>query len=596
MGVESTVGRRRRKIVLLLLSLLLRHGACLSVVPSYQKVYSTAATIQMTVSGELSADLSDLDLRFEPSLDGVCDVEMQDATTLLLRLRPSARWPVTSVTQWTSLKVTYLADPTSSFEGEVAIAQIRDAPVVTAHEDKVVFMSSSLFLSLEGHALLKDSEFTFDPPLRQNRDYSVVAVTAQRTTLRLLRQWRSDGLPGPLRLLAVDSGAGDLAVDVQVASVQLDPLSDATITVDSPRETTFYDSATSLTVTGSSGLNDVAKFYFASESPDRDFYSLQSTSATNAVVLCLREGEPWRSSGVYPGSLVLLAVDAGDGPVPVSTYGTSLGTVLETPTVNSAEKRVLYRTFTRDLWITGTGFTSGDSLKTQLAFSPSPFMQDYDYTITVRNATHLQVKLQDGRAWPSTGALTVIAIDTGAGSVKDFLSVVVAQIQKDPSDSTDDDGEGDDALSGQTADGPFVIVSFVAFAAALLGAMLLAGLFTALKRRALRTLGYDYGSPLVPGSSSVYEMPLYATVHGRAGEVPADDPGPDQVLEDSRVVLAPCARVEDADLCVVVEQQPVILSGHDDDGTPHDDTENDVCDDDLVQATPAPQQPVPLLV
>ena len=71
------------------------------------------------------------------------------------------------------------------------------------------------------HFRPKKTQFTFDPPLFAGVDYEMTVKNAETAQLSLKtgRKWRSDGLPGPLKLKRIDTGAGPLRIDAKFGGV-----------------------------------------------------------------------------------------------------------------------------------------------------------------------------------------------------------------------------------------------------------------------------------------------------------------------------------------------------------------------------------------
>ena len=159
-----------------------------------------------------------------------------------------------------------------------------------------------------------------------------------------------------------------------------------------------------------------------------------STSASPNQLTLLRNTETdtagkqthkWRNNPKnLPGPLVLLAVNAGAGWVPVGPTemkkGRTVATVFEDVSIVEHPATQLYQTHSHELWITGTGFTrpsSSPAYSTTVTFDRE-LVVGLDVSVTVYNRTHVYVSLLDGRSWrPEPGPLKVLTVNTGAGEV-----------------------------------------------------------------------------------------------------------------------------------------------------------------------------------
>merc|ERR1719440_2684759 len=137
--------------------------------------------------------------------------------------------------------------------------------------------------------------------------------------------------------------------------------------------------------------------------------------------LRLVPGSKWRINPAnLPGPLVLLAVNAGAGFVPVgpteAKKGRIVATIFEDPKVTRSAK-FLYQSHSHELWIKGKGFTRG-AYTTELEFEP-PLNIGGTMSQIVYNRTHIKISLFEGEKWAEeTGDLKVVSINTGAGKVE----------------------------------------------------------------------------------------------------------------------------------------------------------------------------------
>jgi hypothetical protein len=96
----------------------------------------------------------------------------------------------------------------------------------------------------------------------------------------------------------------------------------------------------------------------------------------------------------------------------------TIANVIATPTVKSSED-IIYTTMTKELCINGTGLIGAK--RVDLYFNP-PLNAGADFDIISPfplSQDQLVLRLRDGHKWRTEpGPLSVVAIDTGAGSVK----------------------------------------------------------------------------------------------------------------------------------------------------------------------------------
>jgi len=182
-----------------------------------------------------------------------------------------------------------------------------------------------------------------------------------------------------------------------------------------------------------------------------DDYTIDGSHGTQ-VGLQLKPGSVWRDDAAFlPGPLTLLAVDAGAGFVAVGPTeertGSVVATIYEDPVVDPSPQQTVYQTQTRDLWITGRGFTPETTLTFGTLDSSRDRYERYHlpqagrhYVMLVFNRTHLRLTLQENHKWAQQdGILRVTGIDTGAGQLgsdrnqrPSFKSAIVANVALDP--------------------------------------------------------------------------------------------------------------------------------------------------------------------
>ena len=133
------------------------------------------------------------------------------------------------------------------------------------------------------------------------------------------------------------------------------------------------------------------------------------------------------------------------GPTEART-GSVVATIFEDPVVDPSPQQTVYQTQTRDLWITGRGFTPETTLTFGTLDSSRDRYERYHlpqagrhYVMLVFNRTHLRLTLQENHKWAQQdGILRVTGIDTGAGQLgsdrnhPSFKSAIVANVALDP--------------------------------------------------------------------------------------------------------------------------------------------------------------------
>mmetsp|Transcript_11821 Transcript_11821/g.14771 ORF Transcript_11821/g.14771 Transcript_11821/m.14771 type:complete len:921 (-) Transcript_11821:1207-3969(-) len=433
-------------------------GAPMVTVSSRQQMVYHNVTQKIRLQGTgFKGDGSSIQLKFVPPMaQGTYKITVASETVLSLGLLPGKSWPFEPNVDGspTSIYLTEFVDQhvsgtTNMLEGPVLVASVIETPTVMHGGDKVIYMTGTPKFNINGTGFRsKDIKLVFDPPLIRDEDYilQVKSPTFMSFTLKTGKKWRSDGDPGPLKLRRIDTGAGALRIDakyggVTVAEVQVD-LGAHGATVESTSSQNVYQSSKSLIITGT-GFNTTAalntlKWGNSLRGKGLNYTITQASSSS--LNLELMPNSKWRANPTnLPGPLVLLAINAGVGLIPVgpteAKKGRTVATVFEDPYVNPNPQLTVYQSHTHELWITGRGFTRG-AYTTSLTFEPA-LAFGVDYVTMVFNRTHILVSLMDGRKWAQTAgtALRVVAIDTGAGIYRDFTPVVVAHVASDADES-----------------------------------------------------------------------------------------------------------------------------------------------------------------
>eukprot|EP00632_Arachnochrysis_sp_CCMP2950_P012529 CAMPEP_0185693838 /NCGR_PEP_ID=MMETSP1164-20130828/3499_1 /TAXON_ID=1104430 /ORGANISM="Chrysoreinhardia sp, Strain CCMP2950" /LENGTH=914 /DNA_ID=CAMNT_0028360647 /DNA_START=66 /DNA_END=2810 /DNA_ORIENTATION=+ len=425
-------------------------------------VSSRSALIYSNVTQKLrlqgtgfKGDGDNIHLKFVPTMSPEdYKITVVSDTVLSLGLKPGKSWPRSAGLDMTSLYLTEFRDDKQGAANlledseSVLVATVIETPSVMHGGDKVIYMTGTPVFNINGTGFREKSvQLTFDPPLERDVDYvlQVKSKTFMQLTRKTGKKWRSDGEPGPLKLRRIDTGAGPLRIDakyggVTVAEVQVD-LGAHGVTVETTQTQYAYQSQASLSIQGD-GFNTTAAYNTLKWGNSLRGKGLNYTivgAQDTRLDLKLTPGSTWRANPTnLPGPLVLLAVNAGAGLVPVgpteAKKGRTVATIFEDPYVAGNPTRTVYQTHTHELFVTGRGFTTG-KYATTLSFEPA-LQFGVDYVLQVFNRTHILVALLDGRKWaPTPGPLRVTAIDTGAGPFRDFTPVVIANVAADADES-----------------------------------------------------------------------------------------------------------------------------------------------------------------
>lgn len=426
-------------------------SASISVVERPMMLYSSVSpklriqTAEDAFSGILSKNV---ELKFTPTLKSSSyNLTIASDKVLTLTLLPGKKWANPSVVDGMTLYVTEIRihGGDNLLENAVPVATVIPTPSIDRADDNIIYMSGTSKLVINGSNFReKGMELVFDPPLENQKDYilSVKSPNTMVLTRMSSSVWRKD--PGPLKLRRIDTGAGALRVDpvyggITVAEVQAN-LGMHGVTVESTPDERFYQDTGELVVLGS-GFNSTANYLrFANGIRGRGTNYTTVEHTKELLRMRLTPGSKWRANPEnLPGPLVLLAVDAGAGFVPVgpteAKKGRTVATIFETPSVKRNTKDI-YQSHTHELWLVGEGFTR-QTYTTSVTFSPSLNTKgdDPDVNMVVYNRTHIKLTLLEGKKWVSSTPssegtpLSVVSINTGAGAYK--LDVVVANVKSD---------------------------------------------------------------------------------------------------------------------------------------------------------------------
>jgi hypothetical protein len=307
----------------------------------------------------------------------------------------------------------------------VIVAQVLNTPSVKENAN-VLFKSASKELRINGTGFVGSGrvDLYFQPPLTKEVAYEDVTPYPLRNDQIVLRlrhgfNWRDAS--GPLYVIGVDTGGGPVKLNgdagVQVADVQ-ENVDYHPIQVDRTAYTQLlYTDDPQLIISGE-GFNVVGNtLRFSNGLLGQNINYTTTATTANSITLRLVPGSFWETNVQHlPGPLTVLAVDAGQGFVPVgpmnSGDGCDIATVFERPVVHAANE-MLFRTHSHALRITGSGYPVPPSpYKPQLRFEP-PLTEEVDYRVHVLGTDSIVVLLTEGRAWRADpGPLTVTHINT----------------------------------------------------------------------------------------------------------------------------------------------------------------------------------------
>jgi len=407
-------------------------AAEVTILKSVQTIYSRSPKLRIRGSG---FDAEDHDITLELAATGQQSLKVgkdysvtKDDDGVILKLLSGRKWvdlngrvpPVALILSGvffsSSSDKNLLPEP-------VIIAQVLPTPTIKDSSD-VIYTTASNELRINGTGFIgaKKVDLYFQPPLYKEISYELVSkfpLSQDQVVLRLRHgyKWREE--PGPLMIIGVDTGGGPAKVGGEdgaiVAEVQAD-LDLHGVTVDTTAATQFiYNDDPNVIITGTGFNAQGNTLRFANGMLGKGInYTTISTSETS-LSLRLTPGSLWRKNVEnLPGTLTLLAVNAGEGFVAVgptnAAKGRDIATVFERPQVFSSNTR-LFRSHSHELHIRGAGFPKVIS-KPKLKFIPD-LVEGVDYTINVLDRTEMEITLLDQRFWRAdAGPLLLSAINT----------------------------------------------------------------------------------------------------------------------------------------------------------------------------------------
>jgi hypothetical protein len=329
----------------------------------------------------------------------------------------------------------------------IVVAQVLPTPTVDEN-DLVLYQTASNELRINGTGFIgaKKVDLYFDPPLTKAVAYEDVTpypLTRNQVVLRLRHGYTWRDPTGPLRVMGVDTGGGPVKVNgddgVEVADVEENMDEHLVSVTDTADTQLIYSDQPDLIIKGSNfnAAGNLLRFSNGLLGNDVNYTTVSTTEST--IKLRLSGQSHWRKNfDNLPGTLTLLAVNAGGGFVAVgpinSGKGCDVATVFERPTVLTNPIKI-FRTHSHELHIRGSGFPDALSgFKPQFRFS-TPLTETLDYMVKVISRTEVELTLNDDTAWrKDAGPLVVTAINTRgdtAGWV-DVDNVKVAQVVEDP--------------------------------------------------------------------------------------------------------------------------------------------------------------------
>jgi len=392
-----------------------------------------------------------IELKFTPSLKNTAyNLSIASDTVITLTLNAGKKWANPSTPDGMTLYLTELRfhGGENLLENAASVATVIPTPTILRGDQNLIYTTGTSKLIINGTNFKeKGMDLVFEPPLERNKDYilSVKSDTSMVLTRMSSAKWRED--PGPLKLRRINTGAGALRVDpvyggIVVAEVQAN-LGTHGVTVESTPDERFYQNMGELVIlgTGFNETHNTLRFANGIRGKGVNYTTVEHTK--ELIRMKLGAGSSWRANpSNLPGPLILLAVDAGGGFVPVgpteAKKGRTVATIFETPTIVKNEDPI-YQTHTHELWVKGTGFTR-QTYTTTVVFDPplDSTGDDPDINVVVYNRTHMKITLVEGKKWVKLGTngqvipLKLESLNTGAGVYK--VGAVVGKVHTDADD------------------------------------------------------------------------------------------------------------------------------------------------------------------
>ncbi|CAN0066429.1 unnamed protein product [Pylaiella littoralis] len=415
----------------------------ITIEPRTGNIYDTKPKLKIKGSGFGQFSAEDLlQLKFDPPMahgDVLAQATVK-SEDIVLELAPGKIWPQ-------SEGVLKLVE---AFFGQeplvttpITVATVIPTPTVYPAND-ILFLTSTRHLMINGTNFnLKKTGLFFSPPLSYDTDITILVDSPTLILVLLvakgggIAKWADE--PGPLKLVAIDTGAGNMLLredlgGVTIAEMQADTKGHS-ISVENHEEVSMYQSTKVLTIAGIGFNPDNTKFRFGNTALlEGKNYTATGITPYSATI-SLTEGSKWRlNDEALPGPLLLLAADSGDGFVPLGSTnakaGRKVATVYEDPKLEESHTEI-GRTLTHELNLKGSGFTK--VFPPMIIFDPA--IQREDYVVQVMNRTSVKLTLAGaGRGWlpeGKTGGLSVTSINTGGGMFHFKNPVPVATVVAD---------------------------------------------------------------------------------------------------------------------------------------------------------------------
>lgn len=440
-----------------------------TVFESQEVIYQSASLfLAINGTGFEGVKESDVKLYFDPPRFLEIDYEIADVrpNTILLGLRHGAKWAeVPGPLRLKGIDTGGGAITVTSDERGLIIAEVQadlDAHGVVVEDRKdLLIYNDEPQVVIEGdgfNAKASSNRLAFANGLKADTNYTVTGGDDTSLTLQLnsaTSLWRRNGasLPGPLVLLAVDAGAGFVAVGPTnakkgrvVAMVYERP----TVTASTARLYKSQSHELHIKGTGFPIGRDVELEF---DPPMSHFFYNVRVISREEIEVTLEDNKMWAPQA---GALKLVAmasfgsVKAGNkGRVEMPNGGVVVATIVEDDTaatlengvsITPTQQRVYESMLHETVSIRGAGFKSGMSLELD-----PPLKENTDYKLTVVSAAEVSLELMSGKKWHTTGSglLRVTAVTVGGKRsvlAGDAGGIRVATVLADPvvqaSDST----------------------------------------------------------------------------------------------------------------------------------------------------------------
>ncbi|CAN0294216.1 unnamed protein product [Pylaiella littoralis] len=295
-----------------------------------------------------------------------------------------------------------------------------------------IYMRGTWFLVVNGANFSPEAKLIFEPPPDEAFGQEFVSSTklnifANVDTYFGDEAWRAE--PGPLKVVAVDTGAGLVRLNpddggVVVAIVKAD------ITVQENESLRIYQSTNQIRIAGS-GFEDVTKVHFYEGLHEQEPTYAISDTKPDQLTLSLVEGSAWiKNPSSLPVALLVGKIEASPGDVRFFDNvlsGQKVATVFENPSIQASNIKIRPGS-THELTIYGTGFNK--VVPPVLDFDP-PLASPVNFHVVNRTMIRLTLPATAAdwtRAEPYLGPLRIKGVDTGAGTVVFDSPVMVTTV------------------------------------------------------------------------------------------------------------------------------------------------------------------------